>query len=150
MIVEKPTKKDYIFVVIQVLLFVAYVVPIKIIAIDLSEWLRYSGLIMAVMGFIFGGIAVLQINTKLSPFPTPIAGAKLLTNGTYAIARHPIYTSILAITLGYAVYEASVFKLIIFLALGFLFYFKSIYEEQLLLNTFSEYSTYKTKTRRFI
>ncbi len=113
-------------------------------------WLRYSGLILAGLGLILGISALLQISTKLSPFPTPVVDSRLLTHGAYAIARHPIYTSILTITLGYAVYDESLFKFIIFMALWILFYFKSNYEEQLLLEKFPEYSIYKIKTRRFI
>ncbi len=135
---------------IQLLLFVSYVFPIKIRVVNLVGWLRYSGLVIAILGFILGGIALFQINTKISPFPTPIASSKLHTDGAFALARHPIYTSILAITLGYALYDASIYKLVIGILLVLLFYFKSIYEEQLLLNKFPEYSIYKLKTRRFI
>lgn len=145
-----PSKKDYVFVGIQLLLFVIYVFPIKIRVINLVGWLRYSGLILAGLGLILGISALLQISTKLSPFPTPVVDSRLLTHGAYAIARHPIYTSILTITLGYAVYDESLFKFIIFMALWILFYFKSNYEEQLLLEKFPEYSIYKIKTRRFI
>ncbi len=118
---------------IQLLLFVSYVFPIKIRVVNLVGWLRYSGLVIAILGLILGGIALFQINTKISPFPTPIASSKLHTDGAFALARHPIYTSILAITLGYALYDV-----------------KSIYEEQLLLEKFPEYSIYKLKNRRFI
>ncbi|WP_418637513.1 methyltransferase family protein [Winogradskyella sp.] len=130
---ENPSKKDYVFVGIQLLLFVSYVFPIKIRVVNLVGWLRYSGLVIAILGLILGGIALFQINTKISPFPTPIASSKLHTDGAFALARHPIYTSILAITLGYALYDV-----------------KSIYEEQLLLEKFPEYSIYKLKNRRFI
>ncbi|MCX7550352.1 methyltransferase family protein [Xanthomarina sp. F2636L] len=145
-----PSKKDYVFVSIQLLLFIAYIFPIKIIVITLMEWIRYSGLILTILGLILGVRALLQINAKLSPFPTPVVNSKLLTHGAFAVARHPIYTSILAITLGYAVFDTSLYKFIIVVALGLLFYFKSNYEEKLLSEKFPEYSIYKTKTRRFL
>ena len=146
----QPSLKDYVFVGIQLLLCVAYVFPFKIIALNINNGLKYSGLALAVFGLILGGIAVLQINTKISPFPTPTLQSTLLTTGAFKIGRHPIYTGILAMALGYAVYDASVFKFVIFLLLLMLFYFKSSYEEQLLLARFPEYATYKIKTRRFI
>lgn len=105
---------------------------------------------MAISGLVIGIIALLQINTKISPFPTPVLKSELITNGAFSISRHPIYMSILAITLGYAVFEASLFKFIIFLVLWLLFYFKSKYEEQLLVDKFPQYSNYQQKTRRFI
>lgn len=135
---------------IQLLLFVAYIFPFKIVALNFEEWLKYSGLIIASLGLILGSVALLQINTNISPFPTPVKNSRLLTQGAFAIARHPIYTSILAITLGYAIYDTSLYKFIIFLFFWLLFYLKSSYEEQLLLEKFPEYKTYKQNTRRFI
>ena len=144
------TKKDYIYVGIQLVLFVVYFLPIQNTNINLPEWLRYSGLLMLILGLVLALVALLQINTKLSPFPTPVTNGKLITTGAYSIARHPIYASVLAITLGYSIYTVSLFKFVIFVLLWMLFYFKSKYEEQLLLEKFSHYSDYKQKTRRFI
>ncbi|WP_179337818.1 methyltransferase family protein [Winogradskyella ludwigii] len=146
----KPTIKDYTFVSIQVVLFLVYVLPVELLVLNVAEWLRYSGLVVAILGLVIGIIALLQINTKISPFPTPVLKSELIINGAFSISRHPIYMSILAITLGYAVFEASLFKFIIFLLLWLLFYFKSKYEEQLLADKFPQYSNYQQKTRRFI
>lgn len=146
----KPTIKDYTFVSIQLVLFLVYVLPVELLVLNVAEWLRYSGLVVAISGLVIGIIALLQINTKISPFPTPLLKSELITNGAFSISRHPIYMSILAITLGYAVFEASLFKFIIFLLLWLLFYFKSKYEEQLLVDKFPQYSNYQQKTRRFI
>ncbi|WP_252723821.1 methyltransferase family protein [Winogradskyella psychrotolerans] len=148
--IGQPSKMNYVFVGLQLLLFVAYVFPLKIIVINLLVWIRYAALILAGLGLILGISALLQINTKLSPFPTPVVDSKLLTHGAYAIAKHPIYTSILTVTLGYAIYDESLFKFIIFIALWILFYFKSNYEEKLLSKKFTEYSAYKLNTNRFI
>ncbi|WP_299779246.1 methyltransferase [uncultured Formosa sp.] len=145
-----PSKKDYVFVAIQLLLFVAYIFPFKIIPLNINVWIKHSGLALIAFGLILGVIALLQINTKISPFPTPTLQSTLLTTGAFSIGRHPIYTGVLAMTLGYSIYNASVFKFLIFLLLLILFYFKSNYEEQLLSEKFPEYAIYKIKTRRFI
>jgi len=146
----KPTIKDYTFVSIQLVLFLVYVLPVEVLVVNVATWLRYFGLVFTILGLVLGTMALLQINTKISPFPTPVLKSELITNGAFSISRHPIYTSILAMTLGYAVFEASLFKFIIFLVLWLLFYFKSKYEEQLLSEKFSEYSNYQQRTRRFI
>ena len=147
---EKLTIKDVAFVAIQMLLFLIYVLPFEIISFNISDWLRYSSLIIVIFGLLIGLIALLQINTKISPFPRPVADSQLIVNGVFAISRHPIYTSILAVTFGYALYSTSLFKVLIFILLWLLFYYKSLYEEQLLSSRFTAYIDYKKKTRRFI
>lgn len=147
---SKPTHRDFIYVAIQIVLFITYVLPITIWSINLPVWLSYSGLFLVSSGVILGVVALLQINTKLSPFPTPVINSTLITNGAFPIARHPIYTAILLATLGYGVFQQSVYKIIIFLLLLVLFYFKSNYEEQLLTNTFSDYKNYKKRVGRFL
>ncbi len=142
--------KDYLFVGIQILLFVAFIFPLHFTTIQLPEWLRYSGLFFVGLGTITGLIAILQLNTKLSPFPTPVATGKLLTHGVFAFSRHPIYTALIIAGLGYTIFSASIYKLLIVVLLTILFYFKSAYEERLLTQKFPEYQDYKKKTRRFI
>ncbi|WP_339661672.1 isoprenylcysteine carboxylmethyltransferase family protein [Croceibacter atlanticus] len=150
MSINTPKYKDYIFVGVQLLLFAGYVVPFKIITLNLPEWLRYSGLVLVVFGIILGVTALVQINTKLSPFPTPVSNSKLLTNGAFGIARHPIYTALVLAGLGYAIHQESVLKILVTGLLLILFYFKSKYEEHLLSQKFPEYKQYQMKTRRFL
>jgi protein-S-isoprenylcysteine O-methyltransferase Ste14 len=132
------------------MLFVACVIPIQIISFNIPVWLCYSGLVLVVFGIVLGVVAMLQINTKLSPFPTPVSDSKLLTTVAFAKARHPIYTAILLATFGYSLFQISIYKFVIFIALLVLFYLKSTYEERLLSDRFSEYLQYKNKTRRFL
>ncbi|OZV70131.1 protein-S-isoprenylcysteine methyltransferase [Winogradskyella aurantia] len=138
------------YVGIQVVLFVAYIIPVNITKINIPEWLCYSGLLILALGIFLGIVALLQLNTKLSPFPTPVSNGKLITTGAYNISRHPIYTAIILSGLGYALYQTSCYKVLVTLGLMILFYFKSKYEEQLLFEKYLEYSDYKKKTRRFI
>lgn len=117
---------------------------------NLPEWLRYSGLVVVGLGVVLGLVALLQLNTKLSPFPTPVASSTLTTNGAFAVARHPIYTALISSGCGYAIFSESLYKMLIILYLSILFYFKSKYEEQLLSQKFPAYQDYKKRTRRFI
>ena len=149
MSLKKPIK-DYVFVMIQLLLFVAYFLPVLLYNLILPEWLNYSGLVVLGIFILFGITALLQLNSKLSPYPSPIDSSKLITNGAFAISRHPIYTALIFSGFGYAIYISSIYKILITLFLLVLFYFKSEYEEKLLSNKFSEYQDYQKRTRRFI
>jgi protein-S-isoprenylcysteine O-methyltransferase Ste14 len=115
----------------------------------LSLTIQKIGLALTVFGGIIIILALLQLNKNLSPFPTPKDSASLLQNGLYKYMRHPIYTGIILLFLGYSVYQNSFYKLGISLLLVILFYFKSNYEELRLEQTFPDYKNYKTKTGRF-
>ncbi|WP_027124980.1 methyltransferase family protein [Gelidibacter mesophilus] len=146
---NKPFK-DYLFVGIQILLFVAYVLPVSMSSTKFPEWLRYSGFVLLGISSVLGSIALLQLNTKLSPFPSPVFSGKLIQQGAFRISRHPIYTALIFSGLGYAIYGSSVYKIVITALLFLLFHYKSIYEEKLLIQKFPAYKDYKTRTRRFI
>src|SRR5690606_6752899 len=93
--------------------------------------------------------AFLQLNTNLSPFPSPKEGAKLVTNGVFAFARHPIYAGVLFMAFGISFGRGSGYKLIISVLLYLLFFLKSRYEEQRLQEIFPDYVLYKRVTGRF-
>ena len=130
---SKPSHKDYLFVGIQIILFVAYIFPIHLVKMNLPEWLRHSGLVVVGLGLVLGLVALLQLNRKLSPFPTPVASGTLITNGAFSVARHPIYTALILSGLGYAIFSESLYKILIIVSLNILFYYKSKYEEHLLM-----------------
>lgn len=147
---RKTPLKAYGFVGVQLLLIVAYMLPLKLYEIQLPEWLRYSGLFVLSLAVVLGVVALLQLNTKLSPFPSPVADGKLITTGAFRFSRHPIYTALLFSGFGYALYHSSLYQLLITGFLFLLFYYKSDYEETLLMWKYPEYNTYKKSTRRFI
>ncbi len=144
----KKTKKDYIFVSIQFLLFGWYAFDF-LPSLVVTQTVQYIGLIFSILGFVISVVSVLQLNTNLTVFPTPKIGAELITSGMYKWSRHPIYTGLILFTFGYAIFKNSVFKIIIALLLLLLFYFKTKYEEQKLSHKFHDYEDYKKNVNRF-
>jgi protein-S-isoprenylcysteine O-methyltransferase Ste14 len=142
-------KKDKIFVALQVLLMLVWFIPVAAWHFELSNNLHGLGLGFAVIGFVLVLMAFVQLNSALSPFPSPVKGAKLITSGVFAFARHPIYTGIIFMAFGISIWLGSGYKMLISLLLYLLFYFKSRYEEKLLLKIFPEYVFYKRNTGRF-
>ena len=141
--------KDYLFVGIQFLLFGAYAWDYAALGFSRPTALGYFGLFLALSGVCTGVLALLQLNTNLSPFPTPVANGELVTTGVFAFARHPIYASLLMAAFGYALYVGSGYRLLVGLALLVLFYFKSSYEEGLLEARYSGYAEYRKRVGRF-
>lgn len=146
----KRSRKDYLYVTIQFLLFGAYILPIRFIDWPMSPIATWVGFGLACLGLVVDVLAVLQLNTNLSPYPSPKAGAELVQSGLYAYVRHPIYTGILLLTFGYALHETSVYKILISFGLLMLFYFKTRYEEQRLLAVYPQYRDYRQRVGRFL
>lgn len=142
-------KKDKIFVALQFLFFLAWMIPVEAWHFELSNNLHGLALITAGLGFLLVSIAFLQLNTNLSPFPSPKKGASLITGGVFAFARHPIYSGILFMAFGLGFWLGSGYKLTMSLLLFLLFYLKSKYEEERLEEAFPEYPVYKRNTGRF-
>jgi protein-S-isoprenylcysteine O-methyltransferase Ste14 len=144
----KINSKDFFLVGIQLVLFVLYTVPVEW-SLEFFSWFKTIGWIVASVGLLIVVIALLQLNSNLSPFPTPKDNAVLIQNGLYAWVRHPIYTGVLLLFLGYGIYLASLNKLLITFLLWLLFYFKTQYEEIQLQKKFPKYGLFKASRGRF-
>ncbi len=142
-------KADIIYVSIQSLLFVLFIIPVRIFPISIFSAIRYSGIILSGTGILIAFIALLQLNKFLTAFPTPKKHSKLLQAGIYKFIRHPIYSGIILTTLGNGFYSESLWKILIAVVLWILFYFKSKYEETLLMQHFADYEAYQKVSGRF-
>ncbi len=145
----KLQAQDFIYVGIQFLLFALYVFNVDIVDFTLTSEVRFACLFIAMVGIAILGIALLQLNKNLSPFPTPKDGSELIQNGIYSLVRHPIYSGILFVVFGYGLYSESIYKLIISFLLLLLFFVKSDFEEKKLSEKFTEYSSYRKVSGRF-
>lgn len=141
---------DYILVVLQGVLLILYVWEVPLMELALPMYLKGTGLVIAIFGFLLFVVALLQLNKNLSPFPTPKKNSQLIQNGIYKYIRHPIYTGILLSCAGYSLYVDSSFKILITFLLLLLFSIKSKYEEKKLIQKFKSYKTYMKTTGRFL
>lgn len=104
-------------------------------------------LIIAVGGAIAGAVA---LRKNLSPFPEPVAHARLVQHGIYAKIRHPLYTSVILAAFGWALIGLSWPAALVAAVLVPFFHAKSRREEELLRARFPEYLEYMARTRRFL
>ncbi|GGE43436.1 methyltransferase family protein [Psychroflexus planctonicus] len=141
--------KDWVYVSIQLVFFVLYFQDFDVVKWEVSNDFKILFQLIAGMGLLWSILAVLSMNSLVSPFPSPKDGMQLQTNGVYAFSRHPIYSGILILFYAWGIAYASEYKI----AIGFLFhvfiYFKAFYEEELLQQKFPEYKAYKKKTGMF-
>ncbi|MCZ4318655.1 methyltransferase [Aequorivita viscosa] len=142
--------KDILFVLLQFAFFVAFVFEVGAMRIYFPEIVFWIGVGMLGLGALVTTIVVLQLNIHLSPFPSPLPGSKLIVKGVYKFVRHPIYTGIIMAFIGFAIIADSGYKLLVAILLALLFYFKSVYEENRLMEVFTNYSEYKKRSGRFL
>jgi protein-S-isoprenylcysteine O-methyltransferase Ste14 len=111
-----------------------------IVAGTVLEWLGALGIVASAV----------TIRSSLTAVPLPKEQGKLGTSGLYKYVRHPMYTSVLVLSLGIALLSGNVIKYALVLCLYALFYYKSQYEERYLRQKYPGYEAYAKQTPRFI
>jgi protein-S-isoprenylcysteine O-methyltransferase Ste14 len=146
---SKVSVLDYILVIIQLGLFVAYFRAHPAAKDFLRDFIQVLGAIPMIIGAVIIIWAFIQLKGNISIFPTPKSGAKLVTNGIFAMLRHPIYAGLIYFFFGLGIYRWSQYKLIAAFIIFVFFEIKSSYEERKLAARFEDYNDYKLTTGKF-
>lgn len=149
-------QRGEIYVAIQGLLFAWLIFGPKNLLL-LGAWSLFTGTPATLLGLAFMALgllvaltAALGLGRALTPLPKPNEAGKLVASGIYRWVRHPIYTGILLMALGWAFYIEGLVTLWSVAVLAIFFDIKSRREEQWLLEKYPEYAAYQKKTRRLI
>ena len=133
-----------IYVMIQFACLITFFLGIRLIPDSIF-------IIFGIALFLFIGIwAIFIMKFNFNIAPEPVSNAKLIVKGPYRFIRHPMYTSVLGISLCYLIQDYSIFKLMIYVILTVNFIMKLNYEEKILSKRFSEYNEYKKRTKMLI
>ncbi len=103
-------------------------------------------------GLIGGGVAwrgAKDLGRNLTPFPSPSCGAELIVSGIYAHIRHPLYSSIAILAVGWTVLWQSLPAAIVTIGLMLFLRAKAVHEETLLRRLFLAYADYARRVPRF-
>ena len=111
--------------------------------IQINNISYFLGILLIIISSIFILIAIKELGRNLSPFPKPKANSNLVTTGIYRLMRHPMYYSLIFISLGVFLTKLSIYHLCLTITLALLIKFKIILEEQYLKNKFKNYFLYK-------
>tara|TARA_B100001079_G_scaffold268781_2_gene279817 strand:- start:314 stop:730 length:417 start_codon:yes stop_codon:yes gene_type:complete len=108
-------------------------------------------LILFIASTIIGVIAIINMKiSNLNIVPELKDNHKLATNGIYKYIRHPMYTSVILLCLGFLLTEITTVNIIAMLVLIIDLFLKSRLEEKLLEQRFNSYKDYKNSTYRFL
>jgi protein-S-isoprenylcysteine O-methyltransferase Ste14 len=72
-----------------------------------------------------------------------------VTTGIYAHIRHPMYTAVIVMFLGYLLFFGSLVNIPLWIGILVLYAVKAVKEEGVLAERFPEYEEYKSRTWRF-
>ena len=96
------------------------------------------GLLVAAAGAVLGLAAFRRLGTALTPTFVLIRGAGLRTGGAYRYVRHPIYSAVLLITLGFLVAMGSPLSWVWGAVMLLFFWAKSRWEDALLREAYGD------------
>ena len=115
--------------------------------IQVTPFSYFVGFLITIIAFIILLVAIKDLGTNLSPFPRPIKNSNLVTSGIYRFTCHPMYYSLIFISIGVFITKLSIYYLFLSTSLICIIKFKIVLEEQYLKDKFKNYLVYKNEVK---
>ena len=115
--------------------------------IQASPFSHLLGSLIIIIAFIIMLVSIKDLGRNLSPFPRPINNSNLVNTGIYRFMRHPMYYSLIFISIGVFIIKLSIYYLFLTISLALIIKFKITLEEKYLINKFKNYLVYKNEVK---
>ena len=139
-----------IWVIGQLILIVAIVVA-GILSPGGTSWYTWiSGAVVMAVGVLLLLFSGYHLGANLTALPSPKPGGALVETGLYGWVRHPIYTSVITIALGWSLLTFSGWVFVLSLALAVWLDRKAAREEVWLRETYPGYADYAKRVRKLV
>ena len=115
--------------------------------IQITPFSYFVGFLIIIIAFIILLVSIKDLGRNLSPFPRPKNNSNLVTKGIYRFIRHPMYYSLIFISVGVFFIKLSSYYLFLSIILSLIIKFKIALEEQYLKNKFKNYLLYKNEVK---
>ena len=109
-----------------------------------------AGGCLIVLGAVFGLAGVKALGRNRTAFPKPREDSALVQHGVYALVRHPLYTSVILVSFGWALVWGSLPALALACLEAVFFDAKARREERWLTGKFPGYADYRRRVRRLV
>jgi protein-S-isoprenylcysteine O-methyltransferase Ste14 len=109
-----------------------------------------AGVVLFGAGAAFGIAGVRALGRNRTPYPRPLENSTLVHHGVYGIVRHPLYSSLMCASVGWALLWSSWVALAAAFALVLLLRAKAVIEERWLRERYPEYRDYERRVKRFV
>ena len=114
----------------------------------------FSSLLSMLIFVLGAGLGIWALlHNKVGNFniqPRMKEGAKLVTSGIYAFIRHPMYLSVILMSLAFVLSSVTLLQNFLFFALVFVLFLKAKREESLWLKEDEAYAKYRAGTKLFL
>ena len=115
--------------------------------IQASPFSYFLGILIIIISFIIMIVSIKDLGRNLSPFPRPIKNSSLVTKGIYRFTRHPMYYSLILISIGVFIIKLSIHYLFLTISLALIIKLKIPLEEKYLMNKYKNYLLYKNEVK---
>lgn len=114
---------------------------------DEDSWLFHPslGIFLMLFSALIGLVGCLTLRSSLSAFPQPRKN-KLATEGLYRWVRHPMYSGLLVLALGWVLHTGSAAALAACVPLWWLLKCKAALEDRMLSHVYPEHAHYASRT----
>tara|TARA_Y100001968_G_scaffold87800_1_gene78839 strand:- start:2534 stop:3109 length:576 start_codon:yes stop_codon:yes gene_type:complete len=139
---------------IQIIVLSMHLLPgypiISKLNISLIKYTSIISIICLSIGISLAIKALFELGSSLSPLPEPIKDSELITKGIYSFCRHPLYQSLIIISISLSIYKISLFHIILLIILCKVLKIKALREEKSLKLIHPQYKDYMKKTPSII
>jgi len=115
--------------------------------IQVNTFSYLVGFLIIIVAFLILLFAIKDLGRNLSPFPRPKNNSNLVTTGIYRFTRHPMYYSLIFLSIGIFITKLSFYYLFLSIILSLIIKFKIALEDQYLNNKFKNYLLYKNEVK---
>ena len=147
----RSSKKELLLVFSQFIIIALHFVKVNLFnqKIIYKEFLivNYVSNFLIVVASIFIIFSLKELGKSISPMPRPKQNSKLITSGIYTILRHPMYYSLIVISIGFFMKSFTIYNLILTILLTFIIINKIKLEEEYLTKKFHNYTLYKNEVK---
>lgn len=112
--------------------------------------LMISGVIMIALGLFLGIWSYMSFHQKISISPVPLKHSFLVTGGPFKYIRHPMYATLLLISVGLLLVYPSITRILAVIALIVVLNIKMNIEEKLLAERYHHYGRYQRITGKLL
>lgn len=124
---------------------------VQSLVIPMPDWIRWAGLVLGILGLGLLTWSQVELGRHWSAQLQLREGHRLVTSGPYSRVRHPLYTGLFGIGIGFALVTAHwifvCLALVVILGMGL----RVPREEHMMIDRFGdEYRRYMAKTGRYL